>query len=366
MPERSGPGALASAPGAERRGEQLDPSLAPPQQALETVAWSRQYHHRGWPVLPIPPGCKAPVMRDWQHFEATLEDLPRLFRGGQNIGVILDAPLADVDLDCAEAIALADRYLPATRAMFGRPSKPRSHRVFLAPNAVYESFVDPHTGHTLLELRAGSGHQTLFPPSITDGERREWYGDVIAPRPINAELLRAAVAWLAVGCLVGRHVSRYAAERPDPDFVQLLDEIDVLDGYEGKLGQAARRWLGMPDLGAPKPKSTQWRERDRKSGRSDRTELDLAELAAAIPNDEDWIGWNRLGLAFYAASDGDGDGFAAFDRWSCKSPKYDPRAVAERWRNYHRSPPTQIGVGSLVHFARQQGWTSRTRSRARR
>jgi hypothetical protein len=188
--------------------------------------------------------------------------------------------------------------------MFGRPSKPRSHRLYTAPGAAYESFVDPLTGNTLLELRAGSGHQTLFPPSVTDGERREWCGDVIAPRLIRAERLRLAVAWLAVGCLVARYVSFYAAERPDTDFIRLLDEIDVLEGHEGKLGQAARRWLAVPEPEAPKPKSTTQRERKHKSDRSGhRVELDLFELAEAIPNDEDWIGWNRLGMAFYAASE---------------------------------------------------------------
>jgi hypothetical protein len=330
--------------------------------AAGSCAWAREYHCRGWRVLPIPPGSKGPVMRDWQHFEATGDDLPALFNGGENVGVILDGDLADVDIDCPEALALAAEYLPATRAIFGRLSKPKSHRIYTAPNAVYESFVDPLAGDTLLELRAGGGHQTLFPPSITNSERREWCDGVIAPRLIHAERLRLAVAWLAVGCLVARYVSLYAAERPDTDFVRLLDEIDVLEGREGKLGQAARRWLGMRDPQTPDPKSNPCRGRKHKSRRSGRVELDLAELAEVIPNNEDWNGWNRLGLAFYAASDGDEDGFAALDRWSRKSPKYDPRAVAERWGNYRRSPPTQIGVGTLVHLARQHGWIPRARS----
>ena len=329
--------------------------------------WAREYHRRGWRVVPIPAGRKGPVMRDWQHFEATGEDLPGLFGGGgENVGVILDHDLADVDIDCPEAVALGDLYLPATRAMFGRLSKPKSHRLYTAPAAAYESFVDPLTGDTLLELRAGIGHQTLFPPSITDGERREWCDEVVAPRSIWAKDLRLAVAWLAVGCLVARYVSPYAAERPDYDLIYLLDEIDVLEGYERKLGQAARRWLGVPEPEAPKPKSTPRLECKNKNVRSGCVELDLAGLAEAIPNDEDWIGWNRLGMAFHAAADGADEGFAAFDKWSRKSPKYDPRAVAERWRNYRRSPPTQIGVGTLVHLAREHGWTPRLRSRARR
>jgi hypothetical protein len=138
--------------------------------------------------------------------------------------------LVDIDLDCAEAIALADMYLPVTGAVFGRPAKPRSHRLFIAPGAVYESFIDPSDGKTILELRAsgrdGGAHMTLLPPSTADGERREWHGNVIAPRPIDASALRASAAWLAVGCLVARHVSRHAAQRPGPDLPRLLREWD--------------------------------------------------------------------------------------------------------------------------------------------
>jgi hypothetical protein len=37
--------------------------------------------------------------------------------------------LVDVDIDCAEAVALPDLYLPGTRAI-GRPSKPKSDRIY--------------------------------------------------------------------------------------------------------------------------------------------------------------------------------------------------------------------------------------------
>jgi Primase C terminal 2 (PriCT-2) len=60
-------------------------------------------------------------------------------------------------------------------------------------------------------------------------------------------------------------------------------------------------------------------------------------------------------MAFYAASDGSEEGFIAFDDWSAKSAKYDPRTVEERWHNYCRSPPSRIGIGTLVHLARAAG-----------
>ncbi len=144
---------------------------------------AREYHRRGWAIVPVPAGQKAAVMSGWPGFRAATGDLPDLFGHDENIGVILgpaSGGLVDNDLDCPEALALADLYLPRTRGVFGRPSKPGSHRLFAAVGATYESFADPITGKTLIELRAegrdGGAHLTLFPPSVADGERREWDG----------------------------------------------------------------------------------------------------------------------------------------------------------------------------------------------
>jgi hypothetical protein len=327
----------------------------------DSLVWAREYCRRGLPVVPIPAGQKAPRIAGWPDLRLGLDDLKQHFETECNVGVILDE-LSDSDLDCPEAVTLADLYLPATRAIFGRPSKPKSHRLYVAPGAVYERFVDPLTGDTLLELRTGRGHQTLFPPSVTGGERREWCGDVIAPRLIDAKHLHIAAGWLAIACLVARYVSLDAAERPDTDFVHLLDEIDILEGHQGKLGMGARNWLGMPEPDPPKLKSRPRKEQVRRAGSgSCRAEPDLGEMAGVIPNNEDWIGWNRLGLAFFAASNGSEAGFEAFNAFSQKSEKYDPAGVAERWSNYRRSPPRRIGMGSLVHRARQHGWTPRGR-----
>ncbi len=323
----------------------------------------REYHRRGWRVVPVPTGQKRPVIRGWQNFWARAEDLARLFGAGENISVIVGSvsgDLVDIDLDCSEVVGLVDLYLPITGAIFGRPSKPRSHWLYIAPGAVFATFIDPLDGATLLELRAdgreGAAHLTLLPPSLTSGERREWSGDVVAPRVIDSTALRDAVAWLAVGSLVARHVSQYAAERPDTDFVGLLDEIDILEGHGGKLGGAARRWLNLADPVA----SAALQQRRPNVKRHSQDDFDLAELMDAIPNDcAGWDDWNRAGLALFAASAGSADGFAAFDSWSRKSPKYDPRTVAERWDNYRRSPPTRISIGSLLHVAREHGWSPR-------
>ena len=159
-------------------------------------------------------------------------------------------------------------------------------------------------------------------------------------------MLARRMAWLAIGCLVMRHVSEYAARRPGPDLVSLLWEADPA------LGRPAYRWLGQPAPDEPR------RHPKPRAGMSN-DELRLAEVVAAIPNNFDWNEWNRVGLAIYAASDGGEEGFIAFDDLSARSPKYDPHAVRERWGNYRRSPPRRIGIGTLVHLARENGWRRR-------
>ena len=209
-----------------------------------------------------------------------------------------------------------------------------------------QTFADPMDGTMLVELRAdgpeGRAHQTLLSPSIADGERREWIGEAIEPAVVDAALLSRRVAWLAIGCLVMRHLSEYAARRPSPDLVDLLQEA------EPKLGQAARQWLGNRDepRGHPKPRHLMTND-----------ELRLAELVAAISNDAlSWDEWNRIGLAIYAASGGSEEGYIAFDDFSARSTKYDPYQTKTRWVHYHRSPPDRIGIGTLIYLARQNGW----------
>ena len=180
-----------------------------------------EYRRRGWALVPVPAGRKGTIAKDWQIRAFDPADFP----AGGNVAVILgprSGELVDIDLDCPEALGLADLYLPQTGAEFGRPSKPRSHRLFVSTGAVFDSLADPTSGETLLELRArgitGGEHQTLLAPSVADGERRAWHGETIAPAVYDATKLRRRCAFLAMACLLARYVSQTAAERPGPDF----------------------------------------------------------------------------------------------------------------------------------------------------
>jgi hypothetical protein len=90
----------------------------------------------------------------------------------------------------------------------------------------------------------------------------------------------------------------------------------------------------------------------------------LPELEAAIgviPNNATWDEWNRIGMALWVASNG--QGFDAFDAWSKKHPKYDERNTKLRWNHYYQSPPSRIGAGTIFHLASQADadWRSKPR-----
>jgi hypothetical protein len=76
----------------------------------------------------------------------------------------------------------------------------------------------------------------------------------------------------------------------------------------------------------------------------------IAAALAIIPNvDLGWEDWNRIGMATFAASGG--DGFEMFDAFSRESTKYDSKETRQRWNSYFGSPPNRIGMGTLYFLA---------------
>jgi putative DNA primase/helicase len=86
-------------------------------------------------------------------------------------------------------------------------------------------------------------------------------------------------------------------------------------------------------------------------------EADPALVAAAlavIPNtDFGWEDWNRVGMAVWRATGGSDAGLAAFDAFSQKSSKYNAAETQQRWDHYFKSPPNQIGAGTLFYMANE-------------
>lgn len=192
-------------------------SLPYDSRRLDTA---RHYRALGWWCVPIAQRKKAPDLRGWPGLRLEGLELSAHFAGPGNVGVLLSAVsggLADIDLDCPEAVDLAPRFLPSTWT-FGRASKPRSHWIYVVPGGVpSRRFLDrarpDGKRETLLEVRCGregERHlQTVFPPSIhPSGEPVEWTDDADgteAPRQADGPFLFAQAEALRMAVHLKRH-----------------------------------------------------------------------------------------------------------------------------------------------------------------
>jgi hypothetical protein len=177
-----------------------------------SIEAARALTQRGLFVVPIPRGMNHPIVDKWQNLRLTLDDLESHFADAENIGILLSpSGLADVDLDCHEAIAAADVLLPTTAMVHGHQSSPRSHRYF-RPTGILKSkpFKDPRLEKTkstramIVELRVSG--QTIAPPSINlrTGELVEWDSEG-EPATIDGDELARAVEQVAAAALLGRY-----------------------------------------------------------------------------------------------------------------------------------------------------------------
>src|SRR5262249_42407808 len=174
---------------------------------------ARSYINRGWNPIPVPLREKGPTDKGWQKRTITLANVDRYFdTRPQNVGVQMgprSGDLADVDLDCEEAIALAPYFLPPTPAVFGRTSKPRSHHLYKldgVPNEAVIQFHDPD-GEMIVEMRIGGGGkaaQTVFPGSVHKSDEIVRWDEEGEPLRSSFTACYAAVQKIASGSLLVR------------------------------------------------------------------------------------------------------------------------------------------------------------------
>jgi hypothetical protein len=152
-----------------------------------------EYRRRNLAICRLRPGEKKPMYRGWNRFSLDPND----FASADSVGIIsgrLSGDCVCVDIDCLQALAEADRYLPFTAMVEGRPGKPRSHRWYKVvdiPEELTSTCADgmggPRTAQfarkprgMVVEFR-GTGSQAVVPPSLwTSGdgsrqERRVWH-----------------------------------------------------------------------------------------------------------------------------------------------------------------------------------------------
>lgn len=172
--------------------------------------------------IPIKPGAKQPALGEkWQDVRLELDDLEKHFGNGENIGWLLGISprhIADVDLDCPEALAVAPFISgPKTQRVAGRKSNPSSHYFFeLSGEFTQTTFPDPFRKgkderKMLIELR-GKGNQTVVPPSVHEtGEAYQWYKKGEFGKASYADVLRWTSKIAAAALLMRYWTARVSA-----------------------------------------------------------------------------------------------------------------------------------------------------------
>lgn len=172
------------------------------------------YISLGLSIVPIAPGTKGPRDEGWTTTTFTAADI----RPDWGIGLRLDGDLTDVDLDSTEAVKAGQRLLLDTGLVHGRPSKPRSHHWYLVKDAIKRKFKDPTDDQNLLEVRNGSGLQTVVPPTTHEsGEPIAWVQEQLdgVPASFDAATLDKWAVAAAIAALLAKHWPKGKASRHD-------------------------------------------------------------------------------------------------------------------------------------------------------
>ena len=191
-------------------------------------------------------------------------------------------------------------------------------------------------------------HWRLKKPAATDKELADLYlARSLAARLVDGDRTNISIV----------HPIRWPGSWHCKRTPKLARIVALAEDTEINLGRALKRL--RKKVGTNEPSSV-----GNVSGRREVSDLGLLGAALeAIPNGNDpkvyhWEYWNKIGMTIWASTDGSEEGRKAFHAWSAKSKRYDWATTEARWLHYFRSPPTQLGFGSLVFIANQHapGW----------
>lgn len=154
--------------------------------------------------IQLHPNRKAPVVTDWVNNGKSYSEVCS-YNG--NVGLLTGevSGILDVDLDCSEAVALADAILPQPHIKFDRNTTDSAHFLYKASSFGPTKRFSSTDNEVLIELR-GNGAQTMIPPSNHE------YGGQLRVTEANLELpaqhyedLRKCVALVAAAAEIAKN-----------------------------------------------------------------------------------------------------------------------------------------------------------------
>ena len=208
------------------------------------------------------------------------------------------------------------------------------------PTAIVASggtWKSPETGRLEYKLHL---HWRLAEPTRDPADHARLY----EARALAAEIVGADKTAVALV-----HPLRWAGSWHRKTDTPRLVTLKVNPNAEIELGEALERLREACPVNPPPAGNGHDRDEEGRDLRAPLPELEAA--MSVIPNNEEWEGWSRIGMALWVASSG--QGFDAFNVWSKTHPKYNERNTQVRWGKYYLSPPDRIGAGTIFFLANQ-------------
>jgi putative DNA primase/helicase len=180
------------------------------QTMTAVIQAALRYKDHLWVTLPLETGSKKPKETGWAKRTLDKVNPEEDFAANDNIGVLLGTPsndIADIDLDCEEAVRAASHFLPETNLRFGRTSNPNSHWLYQVRDSGSPiKFSCQGIEGPLVEYRA-NGQQTMFPPSVHPSGETVVFSEDDEPTRIDRAALVHSVSHLAAASLLAKHWS---------------------------------------------------------------------------------------------------------------------------------------------------------------
>ena len=82
----------------------------------------------------------------------------------------------------------------------------------------------------------------------------------------------------------------------------------------------------------------------------------LFDALDAIPGEDDYNEWVRIGMSLHAEEQGSDKAYRAFVAWSAKSGKFDQDHCRRKWQEWNNSPARNLTGGTIIYLARRNGW----------
>jgi hypothetical protein len=269
----------------------------------------------GYRPLAVLTGEKAPIGKDWGN--RARQNPPECItlspvKHALNTGILADGlRVFDVDIDDAQLV----QHL--------------------------RTLITERLGETPFRFRRNSA-RNLFIYRAATGEP----GKIVLASPVGKiEILGKGQQFVAFGVHPNGAELEWSPNGPHQQCLSSLPAITEQALFD-TLCECA------PIIGA-EPPTSHTNGHDHGSGEPQADALRLASALNDIPNDgpPNWEAWNRIGMAIWRATGGSDIGCDAWHAWSQRSKSYDKAQTQQRWDHYNKSPPSQIGAGSLFWLA---------------